>query len=201
MTQQVNLYHPIFRREQKRFSAVAMLQASGMMVVGIAVIYAFLLWHVHQLRIAVAAATVQSTEAAKRFDDVNRRFAVNSPTQRIAQLKQEIAAREPILRALQQGVLGNRTGYSSYFIAFAREHVPGLWLTGFRINGTDQLSLQGRARNRDLVPLYIDRLAKEQSLNGMQLHAFVLKQPQTKGKVVPGYLEFQVSTDEPVQAR
>lgn len=197
MSQQINLYHPIFRKQLKRFSAMAMLQASGIMLFGIVTIYMFLLWHVNQLRTAVAEVSAQSAAAAKRFEDVNARFSANSVTQQIARVEQEIAARQPIMHALQQGALGNRTGYSAYFVAFSRQHVPGLWLTGFSIDGSDKLSLEGRTRNRDLVPLYISRLGKEQSLKGMQLQAFLLQQPKTSGKTVPGYLEFQVSTGEP----
>ena len=33
MSQQVNLYQPIFRKEEKKFSTVAMLQAMGLVVV------------------------------------------------------------------------------------------------------------------------------------------------------------------------
>ena len=196
MTQQINLYHPIFRKERKRFSALAMLQAGAVMVTGILVMYGFSLWHVHKLRATLAEVTLQSAAAAKRFDEANARFSSGGINAQIGQLEREVAERQPIVRALQQGELGSRRGYSSYFVAFSRQHVAGLWLTGFSIGGADKLSLQGRTRNADLVPLYITRLGTEKSLSGLQLHAFLLKQPSTDGKTPPPhYLEFQISTD------
>ncbi len=75
MIQQINLYSPIFRKEQKRFSAVAMLQASGLLLAGVVIIYAFLFWQVNSLRAAVKQADAQSASAAKRMEDIAQRFS------------------------------------------------------------------------------------------------------------------------------
>ncbi len=48
--QQINLYRPIFRKQEKKFSALAMLQAGGAIAVGIAIIYGLIWWQVRDLR-------------------------------------------------------------------------------------------------------------------------------------------------------
>ena len=41
MTQQINLYQPIFRTQKKIFSATTIAQAAGLFVVGLLLIYGY----------------------------------------------------------------------------------------------------------------------------------------------------------------
>src|SRR5712692_4037594 len=117
MSQQINLYSPIFRKEQKRFSAVAMLQASALLMGGVVIIYAFLFWHVRSWRAAVKQAEAQSASAAKRMEDIRRQFSGSE----VGRLETEIATREQIAALLKQGNFENTRGYSDFFIALARQ--------------------------------------------------------------------------------
>ena len=59
MSQQVNLYQPIFRKERRKFSAMTMLQAMGIAVLGIGLLYGYTFWQVRQLRGEVAQTDKQ----------------------------------------------------------------------------------------------------------------------------------------------
>ena len=50
MIQQVNLFHPIFRKQQKKFSAKAMLQAGVAVLAGIGLMYALTWWRLDVLQ-------------------------------------------------------------------------------------------------------------------------------------------------------
>ena len=60
MNQQINLYHPIFRRQEKKFSARAMLQASGLLLAGTVIMYAFPSWQGGALRIVVPGLPIET---------------------------------------------------------------------------------------------------------------------------------------------
>ena len=45
VSQQINLYQPIFRKQEKKFSTTAMLQAAGLVLAGIVLIEINLLAH------------------------------------------------------------------------------------------------------------------------------------------------------------
>ncbi|HLQ26004.1 MAG TPA: PilN domain-containing protein [Acidiferrobacterales bacterium] len=193
MIQQINLYSPIFRKEQKRFSAVAMLQASGLLLAGVVIIYAFLFWQVNSLRAAVKQADAQSASAAKRMEDIAQRFSAGDE---IGRLETEIAVREQIAGLLKQGSFANTRGYSDFFIALARQHVSGTWLTAFNIVGAgEKMTLQGRSTTPELVPQYIQKLSREKSLAGREFHTFQITRPDAKQKDSgASYIEFLIAT-------
>ena len=78
-----------------------------------------------------------------------------------------LAARNEVIGVLKSGVLGDTKGVSEYFRAFARQTLDGLWLTGFTVVGAgNDISIEGRALRADLVPIYLQRLRREDALRG-----------------------------------
>ena len=53
MSQQINLFNPIFLKQRKYFSLLAMLQALGLIVLGSLFLYGYALYQVEQLRAAI----------------------------------------------------------------------------------------------------------------------------------------------------
>lgn len=190
--QQINLYSPLFRKEKKKFSAEAMLQGAAAMILGIMVLYGFNHWRAMSLKDALAQAETGHAAAIKRLQEVTQKFGVGGQS-KVAMLEEEIAARER-LRARLAGVgTGDASGYSAFFLALARQHVSGVWLTGFDVaDRGERMMLQGRTRAPERVPQYIQRLSREDVFAGREFHVFSMTQPE---EAKAGYVEFTVRTE------
>ncbi len=196
--QQVNLYQPIFRKQKKKFSAKAMLQASAAVVVGIVSLYAYTQWHVIQLQNELKQADKQLAAVNERLESVTQKFGGRSRGEslqdKIDRLERQVRGRQRIQEILRRGIFSNTEGFSDYFAAFARRHIPGVWLTGFDIIGAaEEMRLQGRSTNPEIVPRYMQRLSAEESLNGIEFHVFQMTRPQVGGKQA-SYVEFLAKT-------
>jgi hypothetical protein len=199
--QQVNLYRPIFRKQEKKFSAVAMAQAGAAIVVGVIVIYGLTAWQVHRLREESARAQQQLNVATARLTESVQKFGGSQaqPAEaQIQQMEQQVAARLRVRDVMARGLFSNTTGYSNFLTAFARQRVNGVWLTGFNIVGAgEDLRLQGRTSDPAQVPRYIQRLSGEQVLSGKEFQVFVMSRPEKKPDepAQPPYIEFLLRTN------
>lgn len=200
MSQQINLYQPIFRKEQKKFSAVAMLQAIGLVVGGVIIIYAYTWWQIGTLKSELKRSEQNQVAAAKRLVDATEKFGkpatASSLDAEITRLESELVAKQRIQEILKRGVFSNTRGFSDYFASFARQSVTGVWLTGFDITGAaDQMTLAGRSTNPELVPRYMQKLSSEKTLSGIVFNVFQMNRPAPDAKNTnTNFVEFQAKT-------
>lgn len=192
MSQQINLYRPIFRKQEKKFSARAMLQAGAVMVAGIAVLYGMLAWQVYLLRNESQTIDQQYVDAAGRLEKITRQFGPYAPStallERVEMLERQVAARRRMHEALQAQAFPVSQGYSDYLLAFARQDLPAVWLTQFTITGAgEELDLAGRTADPVAVPRFVQRLSAESALAGKVFQVFLLRD---QGR----YADFQLST-------
>jgi hypothetical protein len=200
MSQQINLFNPIFLKQKKYFSVVTMLQALLLIVIGSAMFYGFAWYQVQEL-------SKQTEEMTKRYEAEQRRLISYanefSPQRAQQQLDEELkaaesqaAALEALLEKLKSGAIGNTQGYSEYLRAFARQSVKGLWLTGFNIDGDGtQMSLRGAVINPQLLPEYIQRMNRESVMRGKTFASLQMKQPAPVGdQPVTAYVEFNLQS-------
>jgi len=200
VSQQINLYQPIFRKEEKKFSTVAMLQAMGLVVIGVVAMYAFSWWQSQALQNELKRVEQNHVTASKRLADVSQKFGprtgATSLDTEITRLEAEVAARQQIQEILRRGIFSNTHGFSDYFASFARQRIPGVWLTGFDITGAaEEMSLAGRTTNPELVPRYMQKLSSEKTLSGIEFRAFQMKRPEPDAKGPDAmFVEFQART-------
>ena len=197
MSQQINLYNPLFLEKKKYFSAVTMTQAIGLIVLGMALFYAFAFWQDRKLARQIAESGRAYEQQKQQFGKITAEL---SPEKREAQLDQDlksieaaIALRRSLMGELGKGGPAGPGGYSEYLRAFARQTVQGLWLTSIQIaEGGGQLTMSGRALQADLVPVLIGRLKQESVLRGRPLEGLAITR-STTGKA-PGraIVEFTV---------
>jgi hypothetical protein len=206
VSQQINLFNPLFLKQKKYFSALTMTQALGLLVLGLAAFYGFAFWQ----NLSLARQTAESERA---YEQQKRQFvkvtAELTPQKRDTQLDQDlrnteaaIASRQALLGELQTGVMADSAGYSEYLRAFARQTVHGLWLTSIQIaEGGAQLSMSGRALEADLVPVLIGRLKQESVLRGRPLEALAITRSGAAGKGAGrAIVDFTVTSREPGNA-
>jgi hypothetical protein len=182
MSQQINLFNPIFLRQQKIFSLLTMLQALGLIVLGSGFFYGYALYQVTQL-------TRQSEESDRRFkagqDSLTRYTSEFSPQQankllqdEVQNLEQQNLEQAKVVDTLKSGALGNTTGYSAYMQAFSRQVIEGLWLTGFNVIGDGaHITLNGSVLKPELLPAYIQRLNREAVIQGKTFSKLQMQQP------------------------
>lgn len=171
MSQQINLFNPIFLQQKKIFSSKTMVQALGVLTLGVAAMAAYGNVRVAALQRQADAGAAQLQQRQARLAAVTAEFA---PRQKDPQLAAEVQEAERQLGALrevsgvlQRGELGNTRGYAEYFRALARQHADGLWLTGLTINGAgSEIGVRGRALDPAAVPGYLTRLTREPILQG-----------------------------------
>lgn len=171
MSQQINLFNPIFLKQKKIFTALPMAQALGVIVAGILALTWYAQHSVAALEAEAASGKVLLAEREQRLARANAQFA---PRAKSATLAADLAAAETELQALRNvesvlkgGALGDTSGFAEYFRAFSRQNVSGLWLTAVTINGVgNDIGLQGRAMQATLIPNYIARLTGERVMHG-----------------------------------
>lgn len=201
MSQQINLFNPIFLKQRKYFSLLTMLQALGLIVLGSLFFYGYALYQVGELK-------QQSEESTRRFNAEQARLvrytAEFSPQQAnqtlqadVQRLEKELAEQTRMVDMLKSGSVGNTTGYSQYMRAFSRQVVQGLWLTGFKVTGdAAQISLSGGVLDPGMLPVYIQRLGRERAMQGKSFSTLQMQQPKTesgkdnKSAAAARYVEF-----------
>lgn len=200
MSQQINLFNPIFLKQKKYFSAVTMVQALGLIVIGSAFFYGYAWYQVQELNRQTQEMSARHTAEQKQLVAYAEEFSPQRATQllndELQTLEAQAAAQTTLLETLKGGAIGNTQGYSEYMRAFARQSLSGMWLTGFDINGDGaQMSLQGAAAGPQLVPAYIQRLSQEPVMKGKTFAAFRMKLPKEADKTVaPRYVEFDLQS-------
>jgi len=181
MSQQINLFNPVFRKPVFSLtSADAMLYGVGIVIAVAALYSAYLSYRLQVVRRAAAAVAQQYQDETARRDQLQAAQTQHKPdaalTTEVAALEAKLAARQQIVEILNSGALGTTGGFSEYMRAFSRQTVSGLWLTGFDIK-SDGLSIAGRTLSPDLLPDYLKRLNQEPALQGKQFAALQISRP------------------------
>lgn len=181
MSQQINLFNPIFLQTKKVFTAVTMAQALGVLVVGIVALAVYGNQSVGAMQKQADAGARRLEAKQARLASVNADFA---PRQKSADVASQLAEAEAHLAALQRvagvlerGELGNTQGFSEYFKALARQNVDGLWLTGVAVaGGGNDIGVRGRALDATLLPGYLGRLTREPRMQGKAFGSLQINQ-------------------------
>ena len=203
MSQQINLFNPIFLKQKKYFSVLTMLQALGLIVLGSAAFYGYAWYQVQLLATQKQEMTRRYEAEQKRLINYANEFSPQRAAQQLSDelntLEAQAAVQDSLLNTLKSGAIGNTQGYSEYLRAFARQSVNGLWLTGFDISGDGaHMSLQGAATNPQLLPAYIQRMNKEAVMRGKSFSTLQMKQPRREDdkSMARGYVEFSLQSTE-----
>jgi Tfp pilus assembly protein PilN len=208
VSQQINLFNPVFLQQKKIFSARTMGAALLLLVVGVAALQLYGKMRVQALQKQADAGAAQLATKQARLAGVAAEFV---PRQKSAAVEAELAEAEGQLAALRdvsgvlaRGELGNTQGYAEYFRALARQHVDGLWLTGVSIAGAGaDIAVRGRALDPQRVPGYLNRLTTEPVLRGKAFGSLSISQgaagnrPDEAGKsaaTAAPYVEFSLQS-------
>jgi TolA-binding protein len=185
MSQQINLFNPIFLKTKKYFSAIAMTQALGLLILGSALVAGYAHFQVASLSREAVATSKQLADAQMQLARIR---VENVPLQKSQALQNQIAKSEMEMQSLKQvfdilqaGDIGNTKGYSEYLRAFSRQIVDGVWLTGLSLVGAgNEIGVDGRALHPELVATYMNRLKREPVLQGKSFGTLQMQVPQAE---------------------
>jgi len=180
MSQQINLFNPIFLAQKKVFSARTL-------AIGLSIILAALaVMHTTQ-HVQLAMLKRQLDESNAQFEQAKRQLAEftaagqRAPSKLLedeaARLDERLKSQERLLESFASGSLGNTDGFARYMTALSRQALPGVWITAFSIDGSDGVRLlRGRLQQSDLLPAYLRKLNREDVFRGqafteLQMHA------------------------------
>jgi hypothetical protein len=174
MSQQINLYNPLFLKQEKHFSVRTMAQALGVIALGLGALCAYAVIETNK---AERLAQQQRQQLAGQRDELVKlgaqlatRGTSRALEAEVARTEAEVKTRQATLEALNTGEFGNTAGFSDFFAAFGRQAMSGVWLTGFNIGDAgNALAVTGRALHADLVPAYLRRLNNEAMMRGRRV--------------------------------
>ena len=194
MSQQINLYAPIFRRQTKVFSATTMLQGLALIVLVVAVFF-------YYISLQSSILEIRANDAGRQLQGELARLKAyglgDSPAERAKELAERRKALEASLASQTQAAaafessgLGREEGYSDPLRALSRVSMDGVWLTRIEFTEARELSLSGRARSPDLVAAYLQRLRSEKALRAQEFAQLEVTRPKA------AYVEFVLSSGE-----
>ena len=167
MSQQINLFNPLYLRKEKYFSARTMLQSIGLIALGLAALYAYALMQTRELERVSGDYGRQLAAQRDQFIKLGGQGRSKLLEAEVARLEADLRARGAVLAMVQGGEFGNADGFSRYFAAFGRHAMRGVWLTGFSVGESgNELKIRGRVLYPDLVPAYLKALNDEDVMRG-----------------------------------
>jgi len=209
MSQQINLFNPLFLKQRKYFSFIAMSEGLIVLLLGLGLLYGYVISQRSELNRQAGDVERQHRIQKERFQKLSAELASEQDGKslegRMLSLQAEISAKEAILQQLNTGLGSGSAGYSEMLRAFSRRAVSGVWLTGIQLDvGTHQMTVKGRATQADLLPVYIHGLGEDRSLQGFafeRLHLVRMAVIGDSGQSQSGMLEFSLLAGDRPAAR
>jgi Tfp pilus assembly protein PilN len=168
MHQQINLFQPVFRRQEKVFSAATLVQITAAVLLLLVAILGHVRWTLASMEQSAEALQQQHDHLRKQIGTLEASFRTpdsEALDAEIEQLMYSIDQRNSLLVQFDQLVLRQRGGFAEQFRALAEQHVPGLWLEGVTVNGEGQIEIRGITLDAKLVPVYLQQLEKREGLS------------------------------------
>ena len=183
MEQQVNLYQPILGAEKRFFSAVTIGVGLGVMIVCLLGLVAFGAWRTSRIERSLAQLEQQEVASLALATRANAAARPNqSPAQLEAEarnLSAEIAARERALDIVRRGTGTPESGFAARLEALALRQLDGVWLSSIVLgSGAGRLAMRGGTSDARLVPAYLQALAAERALTGVNFDRITLRRAQ-----------------------
>lgn len=201
MSQQINLFNPVFMKQRKYFSAVAMLQGLFLVLAGAALFYVYASYQIKSLKSQLDLTAKQYASGQAKLKRYKEEFSPEESRRLLDEdlkiTENKLAAQLEMINSLKHGAIGNATGYSGYMRAFARQAVSGLWLSDFEIDGDGtRISISGSVLSPDLLPVYIRKLNQEPALRGKSFAALQMRRREDGN----GAVEFTLQSSEAGEA-
>ena len=168
MHQQINLFQPVFRKQQKVFSAVTLVQISAAVLLLLILIAGHARWTLGGMRETSAMLDAQVNSITQQMGVLES--AYQTPDTRalddeIEQLRGDIEQRNFLLQQFDQLAVTHRSGFAAQFRTLAEIRLPGLWIEGVTVSDDERVEIRGVTLDAKLVPRFLQLLEKQDDLS------------------------------------
>lgn len=185
--QQINLYQPILRKQEKVFSAKTLLQGNLLVLGGLMLLFAYTLFQTQRLQDQLDEATQQRNERLQRLTTLRTQYPEkvkdNSLQQQVEQLRLQLENSQALLAAVQNYEDNPTQGFSGQLAGLARQDLRSLWLNRIAVRAQRQLVLEGSALSAQDVPVLIQRLGSEPVFSGTAFQRVEIQANEKTGQV------------------
>jgi hypothetical protein len=196
--QQINLYQPILRKQEKIFSAKTLLQGNLLVLVGLVLLYVYTVIQTQSMQAQLGQVQQQRDEQVKQVAALSAQYPVKAKDEslkgRVERAQAELQHKRRLLAAVEQLGLDGEVSFSEHLAGLARQDLPQIWLHHITLQNGKQVELIGSAYQAEEVPLYLQRLTNERAFNGTAFHSVVIARNEKQ----PGQVEFTLSTESPL---
>lgn len=183
MSQQINLFNPALRKQREWLSLPVIAAAFALVLV--VELLAFV-WYGRErggLQTQLTALQAQSRQLQEDVQSLVKlmpeRQANPALTKEVERTAESLRQYEEVFKALETASADGGQGFAPYFMAFSRQAIEGVWLTGFTINSRT-MEIRGRVLDGALLPAYIRRLDAEANFHGRKFAALDMKGVEPK---------------------
>lgn len=195
--QQVNLYQPILRKQEKVFSAKTMLQGNLLVLLGLILLFSYTAVQTRNMQTQLTQVRQQHDEQMKQLATLTAQYPPkekdNSIKGRIEQAQAQLQHERKLLVAVEQLGLDGDSGFFEHLSGLARQDLPQLWLQRIYLQSGNQVDLAGSAHQAEAVALYLQRLTEEKAFNGTAFQSVVIARQEEQA----GQVSFTLSTEPP----
>ncbi len=165
MAQEINLYQPLFHKQQIPLGGSAIGKILLVLIAGILLVYGYeriLLVSADSTLSRLRSEELVLTQRLATLTEIARLHR-KSPllVARFNHLKALLREKETALTLLKEPRYGNLRGFSGELVTLSKAVMPGLWFDAIEIReGGQSLTLKGHAMAATLVPRYFAHLLK-----------------------------------------
>jgi len=187
--QQINLYQPRFRKQEKVFAASSMMIVLIAALLVFTAVYGYAKWNVIALVKESQRIQQQQLQEITRLESLVKRYPVKGKSQALErtllELQNERKAKQFLVKTLSDRSLGNSEGFSGYFAGVARQNKPGMWINRLELeSGGDIIGIYGSTLKPELVPQFIQALSREESFTGSEFQIFNMQRDKSNNAAV-----------------
>jgi hypothetical protein len=197
--QQVNLYQPILRKQEKVFSAKTLLQGNLLVLIGLLLIYLYTLWQTQRIEHQLAQTQQQRDAQIQRIATLTQQYPEKakdpSLAGRIETAREALQHKQRLLEGVEELGLDTSVRFSDHLDGLARQDLPELWLKQIYLRYGQQVELQGSAYKAEAVPLFLQRLSEESAFAGTAFQSVLI----ARSEEFDNRIDFTLSTQPPAK--
>ena len=189
MKQQINLYSLADTPRQDWLNSQGLLRLLLLSLAGLLLLSGISWWQNRHLVAEVARLQAAGLSQSATLEQLQAKVAERGQSPllqaEIARLRSELERRRPLLEQAKALQSGNLSGFSLILAALARQAESGLWLRRIELaEAGRKLTLEGSARNAELLPGYLQRLSAEEVFAGRVFAQLQLSGRESGGEQV-----------------